>query len=407
MEKDMKNQARIQSAVQKHTEQMLDKERLLRDRERQRSKARENREALNEQRALEVRRENAEKIQRCRDLQEQTEQEQAQRTAGYQLQMMEEEERLQEFLRDKSERHQEKSEHWQQKVQEIEGRNAEQRRELDAQREAKLQDYQSRIELVEERRDQELRQKLVRHEEQSLKLVDAQEKRQQLNRVSEQRRSEVASRLEQQGERIDTLFSLKEQILEKRRARNQSRSVEKFAQARPSGPGPAAYNPQPSSLTEAPAPRISGGQAKNLNVASIDAVISRTKHNPGPGEYDTSLLPSGQKVAGGGGGPVFRGDNKKSFLDLEARAARDLPGPGTYNSQSTMKLEHVTRFRRDYMSGMGTEASGMPPKPPAWARVSDDCTPGPGAYNIDVAGRKRRLRANASLPVLNRPLEVN
>merc|ERR1719198_1120302 len=340
MEKDVKNQARLQSAVQKHTEQMLGKERILRERERQRSKARENREALNEQKADQARKENAEKFSRCREILEQSEQEQQQRCAGYQLQRLEEEERLQDFLREKSEKHNEKSELWQQKLEEIERRNAERNSELEVQREKKLDDYQSRIELVEERREEDMRQKLLRAEEQSLKIVDAQEKRQQLQRMNEAKRSEVAQRLEQHSERIDTLFGLKEQILEKRRARNQSRSVEKFAQPRPQGPGPAAYNPRPPCVTEGPAVKISGGQPKNLNTASIDAVISRSRHNPGPGEYNAALLPTGDKVAGGGGGPVFRGDNKKTFLDHEARAARELPGPGSYNSQSTMELRH-------------------------------------------------------------------
>merc|ERR1719387_1267625 len=99
---------------------MLGKERILRERERQRSKARENREALNEQKADQARKENAEKFSRCREILEQSEQEQQQRCAGYQLQRLEEEERLQDFLREKSEKHNEKSELWQQKLEEEE-----------------------------------------------------------------------------------------------------------------------------------------------------------------------------------------------------------------------------------------------------------------------------------------------
>merc|ERR1719364_188950 len=86
---------------------------------------------------------------------------------------------------------------------------------------SKLVDYQRRLDILDQRRDSELKHKLMRHEEQSLRLVDAHEKRKQLERLEHQRRQEVANKLENQQQRVETLLSVKEQILEQRRVRNQ------------------------------------------------------------------------------------------------------------------------------------------------------------------------------------------
>ena len=59
----------------------------------------------------------------------------------------------------------------------------------------------------------------VKHQEESLKLVDAKDKIKRLERKEEFRRNLLRENLESQEERIDTLLKLREQILEQRKVR--------------------------------------------------------------------------------------------------------------------------------------------------------------------------------------------
>ena len=62
---------------------------------------------------------------------------------------------------------------------------------------------------------------------------------------------------------------------------------------------------------------------------------------PGPGMYDLgSGLSSGRSTILRGGGKV------KSDLDIEMDRARDLPGPGTYGHQTTMRSKGSPRFSK-------------------------------------------------------------
>lgn len=397
MERDLKAQSRLHSIAEKHNEELLVKERRRRQREDEQNRAREKAEALREQKVLQIRSQSEAKFRRQAELAGQAEREFAERNMSIVLQHEDEDLRLQEFLREKQERAQDRSEQWQQRMEVIERRQESLMQEREATGVSKLVDYQRRLDILDQRRDSELKHKLMRHEEQSLRLVDAHEKRKQLERLEHQRRQEVANKLENQQQRVETLLSVKEQILEQRRVRNQQGGP-KIADVQTVGPGPAAYDPKPSCVTEAAAPKISSARSKSLVTGSIDAAVARARSQPAPGQYDPKVLPSGDGQWDGGG-PVMRGgERRQTYLDQQAREARHVPGPGAYHSdQGSMKPKHGVKIGRDYVSG-------LPPRPPAWAKTGDSCTPGPAAYNIDPTGRRRLLRAHQSLPMLAKAL---
>lgn len=404
MERDVKTHVRLHGAIEKQNQEFISKERLFAEREAQRSRARQTVEASKEQRAIQLRSQSEAKFRRCSELIEQSEHDMAERNASYVAQMLDDEQRLQDLHRERQDRVHGKSEKWQQKMEVIEQRQEDLRAERQAEGLSKMATYHCKLELLDQKRDSDFKEKMIKHEEQSLKLVDAREKRVQLDRQSERRRMEVANKLESQEQRIDTLFSLKDQILEQRRARNQQRLKEKShtLQLRSEGPGPAAYDPKPSSVSEGHAPKISSARTKILNDASIDAAVERAQHLPAPGQYDPKVLPTGD-VGWGGGGPVLRNGKKTTYLDQRAREVRDCPGPGAYNCAPGMIKEHVAKFGRNYMACLEV---GRPPKPPAWAKTSDGCGPGPAAYNLDKASRRQIRRTSRSLPALARALSA-
>lgn len=407
LERQVRSQVRQSEITERDNKQQLEKEQKLRERKQHMNRVCSKAEYLKEQRALQVREDNGSRFQRKAELLEHQEQDLANRNAEFLALQLEEEVRLQEFKFRKASEVQDQGEKWRRKMEIVESKQDELRAEAIVKGEEKLADYQDRLELLDEKRTQENNEKLMRHEEKHLRIVDAHEKRHQLDRLGEQRRSEVAQQLERREQRIDTLCVLKDQILEQRRARNQARVVnkERAVDIRSYAPGPGAYEPQPSTLNDVPGAKISSARPK-AGEGSIDAAVARAKSVPAPGSYNPKQLPTGQGPLGACGGPKFREGKKKTFLDEQAREARNLPGPGAYESSKNLQADQGTRFGRDYMEFLnaGGAVSG-PGRAASWSRINDSCTPGPAAYNIASCGKPRLLqRSNQSLPVLSKAL---
>jgi len=409
LERQVRSQVRQSENVEKDNKQQIEKEQRLRQRKQHVSRVCSKAEFLKEQRALQVREDVDSRFQRNAELLEHQEQDLANRNAEFLALQLEEEVRLQEFRIRKATDVQDQGEKWKKKMEIVERKQDELREDAFVRGEEKLADYHDRLDSLDDRRTNDNNEKLMRHEEKHLRIVDAHDKRQQLDRLSEQRRAEVAQQLERREQRIDTLCSLKEQILEQRRARNQSRVVnkERGVDIRSYGPGPGAYEPQPSTLNDAPATKISNLKTRP-GEGSIDAAVARARSVPAPGSYNPKVLPTGQVPLGACGGPVLREGKKTTFLDEQAREARKLPGPGAYESGKNMNREQATRFGRDYMEFLnaGGAASGAG-RAASWARINDNCTPGPAAYNIASCSKPRPLqRSNQSLPILSKALGV-
>lgn len=399
-ERELRAQVRYQNTVEKENEQQLSKEKNLRKKEMELQEKRQKAQAMYHQRALEARSLHEEKVMNHKELVLRNEQEMEMKQAGYLAEQLEDELRLRELQMERARQNNQKSEQWQQKMEIIQSRQEELNNERRAEGMAAISNYQMKLEQMDKRREEELVENMLKHEEKQLKLEDALEKKAQLSRQDEHRRQQVAMRLETNHQRVDTFLSMKEQIQQQRkhRAQMQAASKERAISLKSMMPGPADYYVQIGSLQEAPVPKISSARPKGVE-GSIDEMVERHRKLPAPGAYDPKVLPCGQ-LQWEKAGPKMIPGKKKSYLDEKMRDAKLCPGPGSYdNSKSTLQLEHVAAIKRDYVQ--------IPEgRPMNWAQAGDSCTPGPAAYALDPFHRQRRLRAQKSLPVISKAMNL-
>merc|ERR1719473_2063535 len=129
-----------------------------------------------------------------------------------------------------------------------------------------LEHLDKKLDEIEKRKEAAANVRKVKHQEESLRLVDAKDKIERLKRKDEFRRNLIRENMQQQEERIDTLLKLRDQIVEQRKVRiKQSSCVKGRPQnIRSNTPGPAHYQPLPSCLNEMVVPKISKSNTVNL-----------------------------------------------------------------------------------------------------------------------------------------------
>merc|ERR1712054_147946 len=149
---------------------------------------------------------------------------------------------------------------------------------------AQLESLYEKMDLITQRKEEAKISQKVRHEEEALKLVDAKDKINRMQRKDLFRRDLIRQHMEQQEERVDTLLKLRDQIVEQRKVRIKQQAVQKGRpqNIRDSTPGPAHYQPLPSCLNEMPVTRISESKSINTTPGSIDMMIKYTRTIPPP-----------------------------------------------------------------------------------------------------------------------------
>merc|ERR1719473_2669876 len=206
-----------------------------------------------------------------------------------------------------------------------------------------LEHLDKKLDEIEKRKEAAANVRKVKHQEESLRLVDAKDKIERLKRKDEFRRNLIRENLDSQEERIDTLLKLRGQILEQRKVRIKQKAVVKGRpqNIRNTTPGPAHYQPLPSCLNELPVTRIAESNTLNLMPGSIDMMIKKSKSLPPPGAYDPKVLPDGNHlevdVVDGCTTRIVKGI-KKNFLDENIKKFRENPGPGTYEESASYNL---------------------------------------------------------------------
>jgi len=396
LEKDLRAQLRFHAAVEKDNEEQLDREASLREKERFREDTREKRRKMLEAAANQIKTVVEAKHDRANSNQEALDQDHMNKQAQYMQEMLEEEMRLQEWEEAKARSRSDKSEVWRLKMEQ----QQQHRETLDVQRELDAQEqmnkYRSKIDQLEQRRQLEDRQRQLRCEEQQLRLLDAKSKATQIERQQLTRRQEIAERLEEANDRIETLLHLKDQILEqrKKRIRHNAAIKAKPVNIRRITPGPAQYAAQPSSVLDAKASKISTSNVVSFQPGSIDSMVRNAKQVPAAGTYDAKTLPNGDYVGAGHGGLKIGKGQKINFLDIEQRTRSFCPGPGSYETKSTVVLPNGVKMVRDYI--------------PSKQKKAGDDLPAPNHYAVDDYHRKTRLqKLQKSLPALMKALTVS
>merc|ERR1719271_1563651 len=248
-----------------------------------------------------------------------------------------------------------------------------------------LEKLNHKFDEVEAKQADTIRKLKVKHEEEALKIVDAQDKILRLRRKDEHRRELIKAHMEQQEERVDTLLKLRDQIVQQRKWRIKQAAVVKgrAQNIRHMTPGPAHYQPLPSCLNDLPVPKIASHKPPNMTIGSIDMMVKHAKEVPPPGTYDPQLLPSGNhldwNVIDGCTTRLVPGD-KKNYIDDSVRTYKNNPGRGTYELKSSNDLRHSVRIVRDY--------------------VDKTDTPAPDEYVLDKYMKTGRFQHASSAPQL-------
>merc|ERR1712194_650979 len=240
----------------------------------------------------------------------------------------------------------------------------------------------------------------LKGEENQLKVVDAWERRSQLERQQAHRRELVGEELWEQEVRISTLTKLKQQLVDQRRHRNVTKGakerVSKDQHAKAFEPGPGSYEIS-STVATKEGPTISTSDPKLCLIeGSIDEQMKRSTAIPPPGIYDPRVLPKGTKTFNTDK-PMRIGERNATLFHASiVKATKDNPGPGSYNLQND-KRNLSTRGPAMRQSFFGTSINSERDVGIRSLRRIDREIPGPGEYAVDEYTRSQRLTKAASL----------
>merc|ERR550514_589503 len=403
LEKTLRAQLRYHQAVERENGLQLTKEQSLKGKLGYRQERSVVAKSVYGAKAKQLKEISAAKEKHAKELQEKLEQSAELEQAKHIANLLDEEVRLKEFAKSKDVANSEKSERWKEKCRIMKLRKEEEdlKRELKGQ--VQLEKLNNKFDEVEAKQADTIRKLKVKHEEEALKIVDAQDKIVRLRRKDEHRRELIKAHMEQQEERVDTLLKLRDQIVQQRKWRIKQAAVVK---GRPQNirhmtPGPAHYQPLPSCLNDLPVPKIASHKPPNMTVGSIDMMVKHAKTVPPPGTYDPQVLPSGNhldwNVIDGCTTRLVPGD-KKNYIDDSVRTYKNNPDPGTYELKSSNDLRHSVRIVRDYVDTSD--------KPPKWCQPKTD-TPAPDEYVLDKYMKTGRFQHASSAPQLAAALKMS
>jgi len=396
LEKNLRSQLRYHQSVERENVLQLDREKSLEGklgyRKERQAIARSQFDAKSQQ----IREVATAKKKHNEELLSSLEQKQLTEQTNHITNKMLEQERLKAFEMEKTLKNAAKSEKWKEKCKEMQRRKEEHDFELELKKEKQMIEMEKKLDEIEKKKEGLAVARKVRHQEESLKLVDAKDKVDRLKRTEEFRRNLIRENLNSQEERIDSLLKLRGEIVEQRKVRIKQASVIKgrAQNIRNTTPGPAHYQPLPSCLNELPVTKIMKSDSKNMNPGSVEFMIKKSKSIPPPGSYDPQVLPNGIHLDYNildGCKTRIAGEDNKNFLDENVKTFKNNPGPGTYEAAGSYKLRHSVRMVRDYVDTSD--------KPPKWCKPVQDI-PGPDEYVLDKFSKAGRAKAANSMPHL-------
>ncbi|EER01225.1 IgA receptor precursor, putative [Perkinsus marinus ATCC 50983] len=190
--------------------------------------------------------------------------------------------------------------------------------------------FDEKISTAERRKETDLAQQILKQKTAHLKLMDARERKEELERVDRHRRDLLGREIEDKEAKISTMLFTKDLLMAQRKILIQQQEClnGKPVNIRQIMPGPAHYSRSMNSVMENPAPKISTSNSKLLIPGSTEFELKKAKSIPPPGSYDPKVLPSGSGLWDEGKISMSKSP-KTTYLD-EERAIRALaPGPGT------------------------------------------------------------------------------
>jgi hypothetical protein len=408
LEKNLRQQVRVHSSSERSNNYQLERERKLTDKMAYRDNRIQVASAQYGVKGEQQRQISEAKHRHSAELMKNLDSERLAKQTAYLADQLEEEVRLDEHRRQKEILSSEKSEVWKQKCGQIKRR----KEDLDMSHEIwgmkVMADSQSKYGNIEVAQQNRLKARLLQHAEASLKHADTKSSYDRIHRLDLNRREQLASHLKDSENRIRALHAVKDQVIEQRKKRLVQQSILKSRPADPNSitPGPGQYGAEShvSCLKELPVTKISTANPVNLTPGSFDHMMKLAKENPPPGSYNPKVMSKGSHLDIGAGldGAAVKftpdGAPLKNFLDEAVLAKKQLPGPGTYDLDTSLALRHSVKLTQPKFPELN-QLPTFVPKP----RDS----PGPDEYCVDNFTKLGRLNdRSASMPSLEKAMKM-
>ena len=383
LEKQIRSQLKRKSHIERGNRDQLERVRQVQLKREARAERIHKAEILREAKSKELQAITEARFQMKENLVSISREEHEARMAAILAKQVEDAAKLAEFKREKERKQTIHSEKWDMKQTEIAHRLSDQ---AEAQRRKGsdiMTKRQEKSELIEAQRMKHVQLTQLKGEETTLRLIDAREKKQQLDRRDADKRQQMAEILNEELDKVSVIQLTKEQILQQRKllALRQKgalrEEVDDLKTQQFSTPGPCEYSVPSSSMTESPAPKISVVRPKLTVPGTVDFETAKAAAVPGPGNY-TVNDPWSEAAVG-----AWATGKKTTYIDTENRMKKDLPGPATYNAASPGGPSGGPRIKRDYVKHDGLRTRD-------WLATGGD-VPGPASYTVDEFMRKEKL----------------
>jgi hypothetical protein len=406
LERNLNQQVRVHTSVQRSNAAQLDKEAKLEDKIAYRANRIQVAHAQYGLKGEQLRQVSEAKHKHSAHLQKSLESERTTKQTQYIAEQLEEEVRLENHRRQQALLSSEKSEAWKAKCKTISRR----KEEVDLSHEIwgtkVMADERRKFEGIDQKKQERLKEHKLRHAEAMLRHDDSKSTYARLEALARNKRQIISSNLEKEDARVRALKAVKDQVIEQRKKRLVQQAVlkSKPSEIQNITPGPGRYNANISCLNELPVTKFSTANPLNLQPGSLDSLLKASQDCPPPGAYTPNVLRKGNHLDSSkdGGAVKFGGPGavgKKNFIDDYVAAKRDNPGPGSYDLPSSLELEHSVRFEQPKFTGLDELPSFVP-------RPND--VPGPDQYCVDVFTREERLkRSSTSMPSLQSALHMS
>lgn len=397
LEKDLKNQLRFYEAVEKGNLNQLYREKAASTLAQAREEKRKQTIRLRKIKSEETRHFREAKQRLHTQITSRLEGDFRERQAAFAAHLEEEEARLDAYRNSLCALTREKSEKWKRKLQRMKDHALAMFQAHEDLCGNILGRFDARIQLFQRRKSEEIKLKMLKHEESTLRLIEAKDKRLILNRLDEQRKSQIAATLDTELARVESLIATRDEIIKQRKLiiREQESVQGRPLNIKDITPGPADYYNATSSINENPAPKISGVRPKLLIPGSTDFELRRSREVPPLGAYNPKVTCKGHHTWEGVKFSLGM-SKRKTYLDDLREQKAFLPGPGSYKDARLVGMRATIgpRFVREYFSNDKQ-------------KLQSD-VPGPGAYTIDRFTRQEQsAKSRHSILALARALRIS
>lgn len=386
LEKMVKRQKKIQAYVERERRKRAEKYGTLAAKLKAREARIANSEKLREERAIELQSINLARFQ-VRDIMLDRAREAFE---AHQALMKEkqaaDEANLELFMQRKLERENAISEAYAAKQQEVTERQAQYTSELNEKRKLSYSKKEEKAILARQKKQRVMHLQQLKGEEATLRLIDALEKKRELERRDAEKRQQIASLLYNENTRAFAFQYTKEEIINQRKALAAKTLAQTSIEVDHVTPGPAEYYPSYSAMEESPAPKISQVKPKlDFLPGTVDFASMHAKSVPGPGHYDSKTRIT-YEYSG-----MWGTSERVNFIDEDQRLRIAVPGPATYDMGEPV-AGATPLIKRDLVNASLLD----------WRETVLAASPGPGSYTVDEFTRTENLKNAVKLaPVID------